>query len=90
MLQIPNSESNSRYIKLFCKAVNIPSHSARFLQQILLFFMNFLTEPGDIVLDIFTGSNTTDAAAEFAQRRWIAFEHNPSYLSAYTFRFIKE
>ncbi|WP_366941908.1 DNA methyltransferase [uncultured Nostoc sp.] len=63
-MQIPNSKSNSRYIQL-CKAVDIPSHPARFPQQISLFFMNFLTEPGDIVLDIFAGYNTTDATAEF-------------------------
>ncbi|WP_442935922.1 DNA methyltransferase [Nostoc sp.] len=65
LLQIPNSKSNSRYnIKLF-KVVDIPSHPARFSQQISLFFMNFLTEPGDIVIDIFAGSNTTDATAKF-------------------------
>ncbi len=88
LLQIANTESNSRYIKL-CKAVDIPSHPARFPQKLPLFFINFLTEPGDMVLDIFAGSNTTGAAAEFAQRRWIAFEENPSYLSASAFRFIE-
>ncbi|MEH1857979.1 MAG: site-specific DNA-methyltransferase [Nostoc sp.] len=88
LLQIANTESNSRYIQL-CKAVDIPSHPARFPQKLPLFFINFLTEPGDIVLDIFAGSNTTGAAAEFAQRRWIAFEENPSYLSASAFRFIE-
>ena len=30
-------------------------HPARFPQQISLFFIDFLTEPGDIVLDIFAG-----------------------------------
>ena len=87
LLQIPNTESSSRYIQL-CKAVNVPSHPARFPQKLPLFFINFLTEPGDIVLDIFAGSNTTGAAAESVQRRWIAFEQNLSYLSASVFRFI--
>ena len=87
LLQIPNTESSSRYIQL-CKAVNVPSHPARFPQKIPLFFINFLTEPGDIVLDIFAGSNTTGAAAESVNRRWIAFEQNLSYLSASVFRFI--
>jgi site-specific DNA-methyltransferase (cytosine-N4-specific) len=87
LLQIPNSESSSRYIQL-CKAINIPAHPARFPQKLPLFFISFLTEPGDTVLDIFAGSNTTGAAAESVQRRWIAFEQNLSYLSASVFRFI--
>jgi site-specific DNA-methyltransferase (cytosine-N4-specific) len=87
LLQIPNTESNSRYTQL-CKAVNIRAHPARFPQKLPLFFINFLTEPGDRVLDIFAGSNTTGAAAEGVQRRWLAFEQNLSYLAASAFRFI--
>ncbi|MBD2084264.1 site-specific DNA-methyltransferase [Trichocoleus sp. ST-U3] len=87
LLQIPNTESNSRYIQL-CKAVGIAAHPARFPQKLPMFFINFLTEPGDTVLDIFAGSNTTGAAAEALQRRWIAFEQNPSYLAASAFRFL--
>jgi len=87
LLQISNSESNSRYIQL-CKAVNTPAHPARFPQKLPMFFIEFLTEPTDTVLDIFAGSNTTGAAAESLQRRWIAFEKNLSYLSASAFRFV--
>jgi site-specific DNA-methyltransferase (cytosine-N4-specific) len=87
LLQIPNTESSSRYIQL-CKAVNIRAHPARFPQKLPLFFINFLTAPGDTVLDIFAGSNTTGAAAEAVQRRWLAFEQNLSYLAASAFRFI--
>ncbi len=87
LLQIPNSESSSQYIQL-CKAVNVPAHPARCPQKLPLFFINFLTDSGDTVLDIFAGSNTTGAAAESVQRRWIAFEQNLSYLSASAFRFI--
>ena len=87
LLQIPNTESNSSYIKL-CKAVGVSAHPARFPQKLPAFFINFLTEPGDTVLDIFSGSNTTGAAAEAAQRRWIAFEKNLEYLAASAFRFL--
>jgi site-specific DNA-methyltransferase (cytosine-N4-specific) len=89
LLQIPNTESNSRYIQL-CKAVGIAAHPARFPQKLPMFFINFLTDPGDTVLDIFAGSNTTGAAAEALQRRWIAFEQNPSYLAASAFRFLDD
>ncbi|HAZ46962.1 MAG TPA: site-specific DNA-methyltransferase [Cyanobacteria bacterium UBA11369] len=87
LLQIPNTESNSRYIQL-CKTVGVRSHPARFPQKIPAFFINFLTESGDTVLDIFAGSNTTGAAAESAGRKWIAFEQNREYLAASAFRFL--
>lgn len=87
LLQIANTESNSQYMK-FCKVVGISPHPARFPQKLPAFFIDFLTEPGDIVLDIFAGSNTTGAAAENVQRKWLAFEENQSYLAASVFRFM--
>ncbi len=87
LLQISNTESNSSYIQL-CKSVPTPIHPARFPQKLPAFFIDFLTEPGDLVLDIFAGSNTTGAAAEAAERHWIAFEQSRSYLAASAFRFI--
>jgi site-specific DNA-methyltransferase (cytosine-N4-specific) len=87
LLEIPNSESNSSYIQL-CKAVSTPAHPARFPQKLPEFFIKFLTDPGDKVLDIFAGSNTTGAAAEAAKRYWIAFEQNPLYLASSAFRFV--
>jgi site-specific DNA-methyltransferase (cytosine-N4-specific) len=87
LLQIANTESNSRYMQL-CKALGVTIHPARFPQKLPAFFINFLTEPNDVVLDIFAGSNTTGAAAEELQRRWIAFEQDKVYLSASSFRFV--
>jgi site-specific DNA-methyltransferase (cytosine-N4-specific) len=63
LLQIPNTESNSRYIQL-CKSAGVAAHPARFPQKLPAFFIEFLTEPNDIVLDIFAGSNTTGLAAK--------------------------
>ncbi|PJA79950.1 MAG: site-specific DNA-methyltransferase [Nitrospirae bacterium CG_4_9_14_3_um_filter_41_27] len=89
LLQISNTESNSQYLR-YCSAVGVKAHPARFPEKLPAFFIQFLTEPGDIVLDIFAGSNTTGAAAEQAGRRWIAFERDKKYLLASTFRFIDE
>lgn len=86
LLQIPNTESNSRYIQL-CKAAKVDTHPARFPQKLPAFFIDFLTTEGDIVLDIFGGSNTTGAAAEAARRRWLTFELDRNYLAASGFRF---
>lgn len=87
LLEIPNTESNSQYIQL-CKSVGISPHPARFPQQLPMFFIKFLTEPGDTVLDIFAGSNTTGFAAEELERKWLAFEENLPYLAASAFRFL--
>jgi site-specific DNA-methyltransferase (cytosine-N4-specific) len=87
LLQIANTESNSQYIRL-CKLVNTPVHPARFPPQLPRFFIDFLTDPDDLVLDIFAGSNTTGFVAETTHRNWMAFEESRSYLAASAFRFI--
>lgn len=87
LLQIPNTESNSQYLQ-GCKAVRAKRHPARFPAKLPEFFIRFLTDPGDIVLDIFAGSNTTGAVAEVEGRKWLAFEKNLDYLAASSFRFL--
>ena len=86
LLQIPNTESNSQYLRC-CKIVGVGGHPARFPEKIPEFFIKFLTDPGDVVLDIFAGSNTTGAVSESLCRKWLAFELERSYLAASAFRF---
>lgn len=88
LLEIPNTESNSPYLR-FCKLTETEPHPARFPEKLPAFFINFLTDPGDLVLDFFAGSNATGSAAERAGRRWIAFESNHHYLVASVFRFVE-
>lgn len=87
LLQIPNTESNSQYLRC-CQMVGIAGHPARFPEKLPEFFIRFLTDVGDTVLDIFAGSNTTGAVAEALGRRWIAFEIDQFYLAASAFRFL--
>lgn len=89
LLQIPNSEASSKYLKL-CKEMGIKAHPARFPAKLPEFFIRFLTEPGDLVVDIFAGSNTTGYVAEKEQRHWLAFEQLPEYLEASLFRFLED
>lgn len=89
LLQISNTESNSQYLQC-CKIIGAKPHPARFPQKLPEFFIRLLTDIGDIVLDIFAGSNTTGAAAESLNRRWIAFEIDRTYLAASAFRFLNE
>jgi len=87
LLEIPNSESNGRYLD-GCKKAEVDKHPARFPSDLPEFFIKFLTEPGDLVVDIFAGSNTTGRTAESLSRNWLAFEERLDYLAASTFRFM--
>ena len=89
LLQISNSESNGSYLR-GCKAIGVKGHPARFPAKLPEFFIRFLTEPGDLVLDIFAGSNTTGSVAECEGRKWLAFEERLDYLAASSFRFFPD
>jgi DNA modification methylase len=89
LLQISNSESNGSYLR-GCKDVGAKGHPARFPAKLPEFFIRFLTEPGDLVLDIFAGSNTTGHVAECEGRKWLAFEERVDYLAASSFRFFAD
>jgi site-specific DNA-methyltransferase (cytosine-N4-specific) len=81
-----NNESNSNYIRL-CEAKGLKPHPARFPSALPEFFTKFLTEPEDLVLDPFAGSNTTGAVAENLHRLWLAFEQEPKYVETSRLRF---
>lgn len=87
LIQVPNSESNGQYLA-GCKALGVNGHPARFPAKLPEFFIRFLTDPGDVVLDIFGGSNTTGSVAEAEGRKWLSFELNREYVAASAFRFL--
>jgi DNA modification methylase len=62
-------------------------HPARFPVQLPEWFIRFLTDPGDVVLDIFGGSTTTGWAAERLGRAWLGFELSDEYVEASQLRF---
>ena len=89
LLQIPNSESNSLYLRS-CKLLGIKPHPARFPVKLPKFFIDYLTDEGDTVVDIFAGSNTTGQVAEASGRKWIAIDNDPAYVAASVFRFLAD
>ena len=89
LLQIANSESNGKYSSR-CKAVGTKQHPARFPAKLPEFFIRFLTDPGDLVVDIFAGSNTTGWVAEKEGRQWLAFDKEREYLASSSFRFLAD
>ena len=87
LLQIPNSESGGHYTAS-CKEFGVKSHPARFPKGLPEFFIKCLTNPSDLVVDIFGGSNTTGETAEGLGRRWLSCDMDLQYVAASSFRFL--
>ena len=90
LLAVANTESNSRYLR-YCAKKGIPPHPARFPSVVPEFFIRFLTDVGDTVIDPFAGSCVTGEVAERLGRNWICVDvdHNDMYLKGARGRFVE-
>jgi site-specific DNA-methyltransferase (cytosine-N4-specific) len=86
LLSVPNTRSSDAYFRR-CRAAGLPIHPARFPAAVPEFFIRFLTEPGQLVLDPFAGSNMTGHVAERLERRWLSIEIHPDYVAGSRLRF---
>jgi len=78
IFSISNTISNDFFMKI-CREEGIKPHPARMPLELANFFIEFLTEPSELVLDTFAGSNTTGFCAEKLSRKWISIEINKNY-----------
>ena len=74
-----NTGSDPKYSE-WCEKKNVPKHPARMPIALADFFINFLTDKNDLVLDPFGGSCTTGRSAENLGRRWVCVEPKKEYL----------
>lgn len=81
-----NTNSQDPYL-VKCKEHGLKIHPARMPADIPNFFINFLTDENDIVLDCFSGSNTTGWCAETLGRKWISIEADKDYYQGSKYRF---
>lgn len=86
LIEVANTRAFDSY-QIYCREEGHRIHPARFPREVPEFFVNFLTEEGDLVLDPFAGSNMTGAVAERLRRRWFAFEINKDYVEGSIGRF---
>lgn len=89
LLKGTNTHNADQY-QLFCRERGIVQHPARMPPELVEFFVRFLTDEDDTVLDPFAGSNTTGAVAERLGRRWISCEANWDYAASSISRFEPE
>lgn len=80
-LAISNTISSNTYLD-YCKINGVKHHPARMPVDLAKFFINFLTDENDIVVDPFAGSNVTGFAAESLGRRWRSIEKEEEYAMA--------
>lgn len=86
VLSFSNTNSNDYFLKT-CRERGITPHPARMSGGLVNFFIQFLTDEGDLVLDPFSGSNTTGYCAEKLNRKWVSFEVKEDYIEQARVRF---
>ena len=86
VIPLPNTISYDPYLN-YVRQNGIKYHPARMPPDLAEFFIRFLTEPGDIVLDPFAGSNVTGYVAEKTGRRWRSVELDEDYALSSKARF---
>lgn len=88
LLTFSNTAWSADYVN-YCKKNNLKPHPARMQPGLVSFFINFLTDPKDLIFDPFAGSNTTGAVAEQLERRWLSLDANEEYVRGSRGRFPK-
>ena len=86
LLVVSNTGNDREYLAA-CQEQGLRPHPARFPSELPEFFLRFLTDPGDLAVDPFAGSNVTGAIAEAMGRRWIAVDIDEDYLRGSAARF---
>lgn len=88
VLEFSNTAATGQY-QQYCKDHGIAPHPARMHPSVAEFFIEFLTDQGNLVMDPFAGSNTTGATAQRLGRRWLSIEPNSMYVKGSLGRFPK-
>ena len=86
LITAANTRSTDDYLR-GCRKHGLPVHPARFVPEIPKLFVAFLTEPGDLVLDPFAGSNVVGQVAEKLGRKWLSADVSKPFVVGSAFRF---
>ena len=89
LIAIPNTESNSFYLR-YCEEKGFKPHPARYPAELPEYFVRMLTEPGDLVVDPFAGSCVTGEVCERTGQRWTCVELLRDYCEAAVGRFVRD
>ena len=88
-MSFSNADNQKNYHQ-FCLNHNLPRHPAKMQKKLIETIIRFMTDPGDVVFDPFSGSNTTGSVAESLERKWISCDMDISYILGSLIRFYDE
>lgn len=80
VIQRGNTCADTKSYRQHAARLGLPAHGAMMPTSIPDFFIRFLTEEGDLVLDHFGGTARTGLAAERLGRRWLVTEWIYQYI----------
>ena len=89
VLRLSNTSSNDSFLRM-CREKKLTPHPARMNPGLIAFFIDFLTNPGDLVLDPFAGTNTTGFVSELMGRNWLSVEAEKEFGKQAIIRFEAE
>jgi len=69
-----------RFLTAAASRDNTIRHPAPYHKELPTYFINLLTDEGDMVLDVFSGIGTTGLPCKETNRNYIGFELNPKYV----------
>lgn len=87
VLVAANTSATDSYLK-YCREKSLEPHPSRMPMDLASFFVKFLTDENDWVMDPFAGSNVTGVVAEKLGRQWVSMEPNIEYADGSMGRFI--
>jgi DNA modification methylase len=80
---LETAANNNEGLKTACEKEGVfMTHSATFPKEVPLVSIMSTTKPGDLVLDIFSGTATCGEVALATGRKYVGYEMNPSYIRA--------
>lgn len=79
LLTAANTESAGQYMR-YCREQGLPIHPARYPSALPEFFIKMLTNPGNLVADIFAGSLKTAEVARALGRDFLCIERVLEYI----------
>ena len=86
LLVVSNTGNDTPYTQAV-KEEGRTVHPARYPDGVPRPFIEMLTDPGDLVVDPFAGSNVTGRAAEILGRRWLSVDSDAEYVEGSRNRF---
>jgi site-specific DNA-methyltransferase (cytosine-N4-specific) len=90
VLEYGHACGDQRQYKKAARAQGLPAHGAPMPLELAKFLVSFMSEPGELVVDPFGGSQTTAKAAQLLGRRWMTTEVMLEYVLGGANRFENE